>query len=194
MKTSGLAFRCQIVCSELALYNRFRYTDERKVGDRVRKTNVWLGACGIVIRGEEALVVKKTYGGLKGQWSFPAGFVEPGETVDEAAVREVWEETGIRAEIRRLAAVRSGVIRDTISDNMVVFWMDYVSGEPRPQEGEIEVAAFVPIRQLLEDPLSSTYLKIILPTYQKREQSLAGDEYPIDPVFQYTRYKIFSQS
>ncbi|USG66851.1 NUDIX domain-containing protein [Brevibacillus ruminantium] len=160
----------------------------------MKRSDVWLGACGIVIRGEEALVVKKTYGGLKGQWSFPAGFVEPGETVDDAAVREVLEETGVTAVVRQLAAVRSGVIRDTISDNMVVFWMDYVSGEPRPQEGEIETALFLPIEQLLQDPLSSTYLKIVLPQYRDREQGMGGKEYPIDPVFQYTQYKIFSKS
>lgn len=152
---------------------------------------MWLGACGIVIRGEEALVVKKAYSGLKGQWSFPAGFVQQGETVDEAAVREVAEETGVAAVVRQVAAIRSGVIRDTISDNMVVFWMEYVSGEPRPQEGEIAEARFMPIRELMADPLSSTYLKIILPSYAERERGMAGKTYDIDPVFQYTDYKIF---
>lgn len=157
----------------------------------MREGKVWLGACGIVIRGDEALVVKKAYSGLKGQWSFPAGFVQEGETVDEAAVREVMEETGVRAVIRQVAAIRSGVIRGTISDNMVVFWMDYIDGEPRPQEGEIEDARFMPIEQLITDPLSSTYLKIILPEYRKREQGMSGSNYPIDPVFSYTSYKIF---
>ncbi|HBZ81309.1 MULTISPECIES: NUDIX domain-containing protein [Brevibacillus] len=160
----------------------------------MREGKVWLGACGIVIRGEEALVVKKAYSGLKGQWSFPAGFVQQGETVDEAAVREVLEETGIEAAVRQVAGIRSGVIRGSISDNMVVFWMDYVSGEPRPQEGEIVEARFLPIPELMEDPLSSTYLKIILPDYTKREKGMEGQSYEIDPVFQYTSYKIFKQS
>ncbi|GED32842.1 NUDIX domain-containing protein [Brevibacillus centrosporus] len=157
----------------------------------MREGKVWLGACGIVIRGEEALVVKKDYSGLKGQWSFPAGFVQEGETVDEAAVREVLEETGVEAVVRQVAGIRSGVIKGSISDNMVVFWMDYVSGEPRPQEGEIAETCFTPIRELLTDPLSSTYLKIILPGYAKRESGMPGQTYDIDPVFQYTSYKIF---
>jgi 8-oxo-dGTP diphosphatase len=160
----------------------------------MREGKVWLGACGIVIRGEEALVVKKAYSGLKGQWSFPAGFVQEGETVDEAAVREVMEETGVEAIVRQVAGVRSGVIRETISDNMVVFWMDYVSGEPVAQEGEIAEARFMPIRELLTDPLSSTYLKIILPGYGERERGMTGRSYDIDPVFSYTSYKIFTQS
>ncbi|MFY0544748.1 NUDIX domain-containing protein [Brevibacillus sp. H7] len=157
----------------------------------MRKEKVWLGACGIVLRGDEALVVKKTYSGLKGKWSFPAGFVQPGETVDEAAVREVLEETGITASVRQVAAIRSGVIRGEISDNMVVFLMDYVSGEPRPQEGEIAEAVFLPIRQLIDDPLSTTYMKIILPHVPEMASYLTGQKYEIDPVFEYTKYKIF---
>jgi 8-oxo-dGTP diphosphatase len=158
----------------------------------VRNAKVWLGACGIVLKGDEALVVKKTYGGLKGKWSFPAGFVQPGETVDQAAVREVLEETGITATVRQVAAIRSGVIRGEISDNMVVFVMDYVSGEPRPQEGEIAEAMFLPIARLIEDPLSTTYMKIILPHVPGIARYLTGREYEIDPVFEYTAYKIFT--
>lgn len=157
----------------------------------MRDSKVWLGAAGIVLRDNTALVVKKTYGGLKGKWSFPAGFVEAGETIDQAAEREVLEETGITAKVRQVAAIRSGVIKGEISDNMVVFVMDYISGEPVPQEGEIETAAFVPIHELIADPLSSDYMRIILPQVPGMELYLTAQEYQIDPVFQYTTYKIF---
>ena len=61
---------------------------------------VWLGVAGVVINEDgKWLVVKKTYSGLKGIWSLPAGFVQVGETADEAAVREVLEETGIQCEV-----------------------------------------------------------------------------------------------
>jgi 8-oxo-dGTP diphosphatase len=163
-----------------------------KEGINVRDAKVWLAACGIVIRGDEALVVKKAYSGLQGKWSFPAGFVQAGETLDEAAVREVREETGVTATVRQVAAIRSGVIRGEISDNMVVFLMDYVSGEPRPQEGEISEATFLPIDRLMGDPLASTYMKVILPHVPTMSRYLVGREYEIDPVFQYTSYKIFT--
>lgn len=59
-------------------------------GDSVpiaKRGNVWLGASGLVMnRMGEWLVVRKTYGGLKGAWSFPAGFVDGGETADAAAI------------------------------------------------------------------------------------------------------------
>ena len=70
---------------------------------RERSKHVWLGVCGLVIADDgKWLVVKKTYGGLKGKWSLPAGFVQPGETADEAVVREVKEETGIETEVTTL--------------------------------------------------------------------------------------------
>lgn len=158
----------------------------------MRKSKVWIAAGGIVIKGNEVLVVKKTYGGLKGKWSFPAGFVEPGETVDEAAVREVMEETGIVASVRQVAALRTGVIREDISDNMIVFLMDYIEGELQPQAGEIEIATFMPIHLLLTDPLATEYIQIILPHVPTMSPYLVGKQYEPDPVFGYSSYKIFT--
>ncbi len=42
-----------------------------------------------------------------GRWSFPAGYVNRGEVLEEAAVREVWEETGLDVRIDRLFGVYS---------------------------------------------------------------------------------------
>lgn len=54
----------------------------------------------------------------------PAGFVNEGETVDEAVKREVLEETGIVAHVKGIIGVRSGVIRNEISDNMIIFLLE----------------------------------------------------------------------
>ncbi|MBA4494676.1 NUDIX domain-containing protein [Paenactinomyces guangxiensis] len=42
-----------------------------------------------------------------GLWGLPSGHVEPGETVKNAAIREVWEETGLKVRILRLIGVYS---------------------------------------------------------------------------------------
>jgi NAD+ diphosphatase len=41
------------------------------------------------------LMVRQTYGPYQHEWDLVAGFVEPGETLEGAAVRELWEETGL---------------------------------------------------------------------------------------------------
>lgn len=53
-------------------------------------------AGGIVVRGEEVLLIA-TAGGRR--WQLPKGHLEPGERPDEAAVREVREETGVSGRV-----------------------------------------------------------------------------------------------
>lgn len=73
----------------------------------MRKSKVWLGVSGIVTNQKgEWLVLKKQYSGLKGKWSFPAGFVEACESIDDAIIREVKEETGIDCEVEGILGVR----------------------------------------------------------------------------------------
>ena len=63
---------------------------------REDRGNVWLGVAGVVVNHlGEWLVVMKRYGGLHAKWSFPAGFVSRDETIDQAILREVKEETGV---------------------------------------------------------------------------------------------------
>lgn len=157
----------------------------------MKKEQVWLAAAGIVLRDDEALVVKKAYGGMKGLWSFPAGFVQAGETVDQAAVREVKEETAIDARVKEIVGVRTGVLKNEVSDNMVIFLMEYEGGAPHPQAGEIEEAVFMPVRALMEHPLSTEYMKIILPELWKEKTYLTGKEYQPRPVYGYKKYKVF---
>ncbi len=45
------------------------------------------------------LLLKRGIQPQKGKWTFPAGFVELGESAEDAAVRETWEETGIKVKI-----------------------------------------------------------------------------------------------
>ena len=54
------------------------------------------GAGGLVFDDEGRVLLIRDRNGF---WVFPKGHVDPGETPEEAAVREVLEETGIRAQI-----------------------------------------------------------------------------------------------
>ncbi len=57
-------------------------------------------AIAIVAESDLFLIGRRPPGKpLEGYWEFPGGRIEPGETASQAAVRECWEETGIRVEV-----------------------------------------------------------------------------------------------
>lgn len=155
-----------------------------------RCKNVWLAVSGIVISDNgEWLVVKKRYGGLKGAWSLPAGFVNEDETVDEAVKREVLEETGIYTQIQGIVGIRSGVIHGEISDNMLMFLLKPLNREAQPQLEELYEAKFLPPECLLKDEKSSVLLKEVLSYHLKPLSMREG----INPGnhFGYTSYNLF---
>jgi len=58
----------------------------------------------VVVRGDRILFVHKASYGPRA-WGLPSGFVEVGETLEEAAKRELLEETGVEAELEGLLKV-----------------------------------------------------------------------------------------
>ncbi|NYF26192.1 NUDIX domain-containing protein [Sporosarcina sp. JAI121] len=160
---------------------------------RKMRGNVWLGAAGLVVNSTgQWLVVRKNYGGLKGLWSFPAGFVEGNETADNAAIREVEEETGIVCRLEGMIGFRTGVLKGEISDNMAIFLLTPTSeGQILvPQLGEISEVAWKSPFELKADKDVSVMIheiadKVIESGFDEIENINPGDQ------FGYTSYKLF---
>ena len=70
----------------------------------------------------------------EGRYSVLAGFVEPGETVEQAVEREVYEESGIRVKNIRYAGSQPWPFPSSM---MLGFRADWESGEPVPDGTEI---------------------------------------------------------
>jgi 8-oxo-dGTP diphosphatase len=64
-----------------------------------------VGVIAVVRRGNQLLLAQRSKGGYIGKWGFPGGHLERGETVVEAAMRELAEETGVTAEPRGVLTV-----------------------------------------------------------------------------------------
>lgn len=71
-----------------------------------------VGVGGIVLAGDQVLLVKRGAPPSQGLWSLPGGAVRVGEGLKEACAREVMEETGIAVAVGPLVEVFERVLRD----------------------------------------------------------------------------------
>ena len=71
-----------------------------------------LTADGAVLKNKKILLVKRKNKPYKGKWGLPGGFVEYGEKVESAVVREVNEETGLKTKVIDIIGVYSDPNRD----------------------------------------------------------------------------------
>lgn len=90
-----------------------------------------------VIRGGEALLIRKLRGLGAGKINAPGGRVEPGETLEAAAVRETVEEVGVRPIAPRLRGSLRFVFVDGYRLEAHVFSADACEGEARPSDEAI---------------------------------------------------------
>jgi NAD+ diphosphatase len=107
----------------------------------------------VLVRDGERLLLARSPHFKAGVYSALAGFVEPGETLEQCAAREVREEVGVEIANLRYFASQPWPFPNSL---MIAFFADYAGGEIVPQPGEIEDAAwFVPAAlPLLPDPVS----------------------------------------
>lgn len=65
------------------------------------------GVAGVILRGNQIVMVRRKYGTNKGKWCIPCGNVEVGEDVRTAVRREIKEETGLDVEVGDIVDVLS---------------------------------------------------------------------------------------
>lgn len=76
-----------------------------------------------------------------GKWSFPSGFVERGEVVEQAAIRETQEETGLAVEVGPVLAVLSAPGEPVV---LLAYPAVVAHGEPVPADDLTEIGWFAP--------------------------------------------------
>jgi ADP-ribose pyrophosphatase YjhB (NUDIX family) len=72
----------------------------------------YVGVVAVVRCNDRFLLVERGHEPNKGRWGFPGGVQELGETVVEAALRELAEETGVAAASPRILTVLDAIDRD----------------------------------------------------------------------------------
>lgn len=104
----------------------------------------WVGVGVVVWRGEEVLLVRRGRPPRQGEWGIPGGAQQLGETLFEAAVREVEEETGIAIEPTGIVTAVDSIWRDgeggiEFHYTIVEVMAEYVSGEATAGDDAAEV-------------------------------------------------------
>jgi len=89
----------------------------------------------------DIVLMRRGFEPRRGHWSLPGGFVDLGETIETAAVREVFEELNLRVQITDLVGVYSRADERTV----VVVYAATTQGTPSVTEEALEVRAFAPI-------------------------------------------------
>ena len=103
----------------------------------------FLAASAVVVRDGEFLAVRRARPPMQDLFTLPGGVVESGESLAEAACREVREETGLIIEAVALAGYREVITRDDagrVQRHFVIltFAARWVAGEPRLNEELLE--------------------------------------------------------
>lgn len=87
--------------------------------------------------------------GLRGKnprrlvWSLPGGHIEPGETARAAALREIHEETGVKAQLEGLVDINDVIMHGPDGNLqahylLTIFFGNWISGEPMPADDCLE--------------------------------------------------------
>ncbi len=117
-------------------------------------TGYSIGVGGAVVRDGRLLLVRRASRHGKGNWQLPGGYIEPDETIEQAVVREVLEETGVTAEVEGLVGVRNRYNPELGNGLYVVLLLHPVGGEPRPDGREVDHADYFTLEEIRSlDPL-----------------------------------------
>ena len=95
--------------------------------------------------GGRLVLVRRNHPPCAGAWALPGGHVLVGETVEQACLRELQEETGLSGQLGPLLGVFSDPRRNPVKHTVTVAFVVYPGREqlrPGPDEQEVEVITY----------------------------------------------------
>jgi 8-oxo-dGTP diphosphatase len=99
--------------------------------------------CVVFDAADRLLLIRRAQEPFTDRYALPGGFVDVGETVEAAALRELKEETGVEGEIERLIGVYSDPARDPRGHNVSVAFLVTPSSDVARAGDDAAAAAFM---------------------------------------------------
>ncbi len=103
----------------------------------------------IVVQGDQVLLVLRGQDPSRGKWSIPGGVLELGESVEQAARREVREECGLEIEVGDVVEVSDSIVRD--EDGRIRYHYVLIDVIARYLGGEVTVGSDVEDARWVKD-------------------------------------------
>lgn len=113
----------------------------------------------MLIRDGRVLVNRAVY---RTRFTIPSGYVDPGESLEVALLREWEEETGVTVRVGRLLLTRHKVLDDLQSDVYFAFLLAHVAGEPLARPPEIAEVREVPLAEAVRAPWISELSRLAI--------------------------------
>jgi 8-oxo-dGTP diphosphatase len=105
-------------------------------------------AAGVIVFSPAGvLLVRRKYAPAAGQWCLPAGFMEYGETPERCAVRELFEETGVRGRLTGLFGVYAGLDDPRVRTVLILYVAERTGGRLKPGDDAV-AATYFPLARL----------------------------------------------
>jgi len=128
---------------------------------------------GVLVEMEGGVVlIRRGHDPFEGRWALPSGFIEADESIEEAAIRECREETGLDVELIELFGVDSFPEGPGQSGIIIFYRARPIGGELRPGDDAAEAAVFAP-DALPEDMAFRTHRTVL-----SRWAALLGEKAP----------------
>lgn len=123
------------------------------------------GVGAVIIEGGNVVLVRRGQPPLDGRWTLPGGLMELGETIEQAVVREVKEETGWTVRVVKELELFDFIEKDDtgrIRYHYVLadFLCDYVEGE-LAAGSDVKEVRLVPLKELADYDLTPKALEVI---------------------------------
>lgn len=135
-------------------------------------TNWGQSVTGVVIHEGKVLLARHTYGGGKGMLIIPGGYVNCGETPQDALRREFMEETNVVVEPKEIIGIRFNM-----HDWYVAFSAEYISGEARSDSDENSEVLWMDVNEALSRDDVPDLTKKLIASAAEENSGLHLEEY-----------------
>ena len=119
---------------------------------KTRLSRQQVSSGGVIFRptpeGKDVALIRRTSSEERPVWCLPKGWVEPGESLEGTAIREVQEETGLAGKVlQKLGAIQYSFLdrrfKSRIHKTVHFYLLEYIQGDPSQHDHEVEEARWV---------------------------------------------------